>query len=246
MIQSSDKIYIDGTYFSHNPGLGKDDALWKADKVKSMLQKHRIAARSVCEVGSGSGMILQYLSEMFPEIEIFAGFDISPDAIKQSQKIQNNKLSFFQSSIPENKNFDLLLMLDVIEHVDDYYQFLRNIRHCSNQFIFHIPLDLSCRMILKPHILLNERKSVGHIHYFTKETIFWALEDTGYIIKDWFYTKPLTDTSASPNLFRWFKKKGRNMLFSIAPDLCARLFGSYSVMLYLEKNQSYEADNLDL
>jgi hypothetical protein len=182
-------------------------------------------------------MILHHLSLALPNVQQFSGYDISPFAIERSKKIENDRLRFFQQAFPDatTNNVELLLLLDVVEHVDDYYQLLRDLKNCADRFIFHIPLDLSCRMLLKPHILLQQRTTVGHIHYFSKETIFWALQDTGYELRDWFYTKPISDTSASSNVYRWLKKTSRNLFYALAPDLCVKLFGSYSVLVLLEK-----------
>jgi hypothetical protein len=97
--------------------------------------------------------------------------------------------------------------------------------------MFHIPLDLSCRTILKPHILLQQRESVGHIHYFSKELVQWMLKDTGYEIIDWMYTKPMLDLKPPGTFKRRIKKILRNASFSINKDLSAKLWGSYSMMI---------------
>ena len=39
--------------------------------------------------------------------------------------------------------FDVILVLDVIEHLEDYFSFLRTIKERALYKIFHIPLDLS-------------------------------------------------------------------------------------------------------
>ena len=88
---------------------------------------------------------------------------------------------------------DLVLVLDVVEHIDDVYSFLRRLRDKGSNFIFHIPLDMSCRTLLKPHVLLQQRTTVGHIHYFTEETVLWMLRDVGYEVEHFIYTKPDVD-----------------------------------------------------
>ncbi|HSB93685.1 MAG TPA: class I SAM-dependent methyltransferase [Flavitalea sp.] len=239
MKNSSNEIYLNGQYYSQNPGLGADDALWKATHITRLLKRNQIRPISVTEVGCGSGMILHHLMELNSSITEGHGFDISPWAITKARSIDNPALQFREGSLPTGKLFsDLVLMQDVIEHVDDYYSFLRSLRDYGRHFVFHIPLDLSCRMLLKPHILKQARDTVGHIHYFSREMVLWALEDTGYTIIDWFYTKPLADTSPSPTIFRWFKKQLRKLSFALRPNLSADLWGGYSMMILLEKRNA--------
>jgi SAM-dependent methyltransferase len=202
-----------------------------------LLAKNNISPVTLTEVGCGSGMILHHLTKLLPSIKTGDGFDISPFAISKARTINNPALHFHENSFPPagHQSYDLVLMQDVIEHVDDYYTFLRTLRNSGRHFVFHIPLDLSCRMLLKPHILKQARDSVGHIHYFSKEMVLWALADTGYTIIDWFFTKPLTDTSPSPSVFRWMKKQLRKLSFALHPELSVDLWGGYSMMILLEK-----------
>jgi 2-polyprenyl-3-methyl-5-hydroxy-6-metoxy-1,4-benzoquinol methylase len=112
-------------------------------------------------------------------IKQLSGYDISPQAIALADQVQSENLKFFQEDIFQSKPevSDLLLVIDVLEHIDDFYGFLRNIKTRGRNFVFHIPLDLSSRTIMKPHVLFQQRQSVGHIHYFSKEMILWALPD---------------------------------------------------------------------
>jgi hypothetical protein len=74
------------------------------------------------------------------------------------------------------------------------------------------------------------RKSVGHIHYFTKETALATLTDTGYSILDYFYTGSYLEL---PN--RGWKTNllniPRKFVFSFNKDLAARLLGGYSLLV---------------
>ena len=229
----STDIYIDGTYLKNNPGWGIKDAAWKARIISQLLKKNNITPREIIEVGCGAGGILESLSHDINKNVKLKGYDISPQAIALAKKLENENLHFYNEDITQNKNIhtDLLLMIDVLEHVDDYYNFLGNMRSKSEYFIFHIPLDLACRTILKPHVLMQQRNAVGHIHYFSKEMVLWALKDKGYAIIDWEYTKPVIDTDPPDTFKRRIKKILRNLSFSINKDLSAKLWGGYSMMI---------------
>jgi hypothetical protein len=73
------------------------------------------------------------------------------------------------------------------------------------------------------------RSSVGHVHYFTKETALATLKDTGYEIIDYFYTNgsELPNRGWKANLM----KLPRKMSFLIDQDLAARMLGGFSLMV---------------
>lgn len=230
---NSNDIYINGTYLKNNPSWGIEDAAWKAKLIQKLLIKNKIEPKEITEIGCGAGGILEALSKNFRKDICYDGYDISPQAISLAKKKQTEKLKFFNENFITGNNIstDLLLIIDVIEHTGDYYGFLEKLKNRSNHFVFHIPLDLSCRMVLKPHILLQQRESVGHIHYFTKEMVLWFLKDTGFEIIDWFYTRPVTDVKPEKGFRRAVKRILRNLSYKLNEDLSAKLWGSYSMMI---------------
>ena len=230
---NSNEIYIDGTYLKNNPDWGIKDAAWKAGIISRLLKKNNVTPKEIIEVGCGAGGILKALSNDLGKNIKLAGYDISPQAIAMAKEFENENLSFYNEDIMQAKNIhtDLLLTIDVLEHVDDYYNFLEDIRAKSEFFIFHIPLDLACRTVLKPHVLMQQRNTVGHIHYFTKEMVLWILKDKGYTIIDWMYTKPVIDVYPPASFKRRIKKILRNLSFFMNKDLSAKLWGGYSMMI---------------
>ncbi|MEO7801461.1 MAG: class I SAM-dependent methyltransferase [Ginsengibacter sp.] len=227
-----DNIYTDGTYLTNNPDWNEADSKWKAGLISALIKKNKLEFNKVVEVGCGAGQILNTLSTKFLNVVDFSGYDISPQSIKLSKKISNNKLSFYNKDFLQEKvTADLLLVIDVVEHIDDYLNFLRQLKVKARHFIFHIPLDMSCRAILKSQILLQQRRSVGHIHYFTRDIVKWALEDNGYHIIDWQYTKPNIDSAVSKSFKLKAKKHLRNLSFTINKDISAKLWGGYSILI---------------
>lgn len=226
-------MYVNGEYFNNNPDWDIADARWKVDAIIGLLQKNNIRPKQVIEVGCGAGENLVELLKRDGNIEKLTGYDISPQAIELAAKKTTETISFCNADITtkENIHTNLMLVIDVVEHVDDYYGFLRKLRAKSNWFVFHIPLDLSCRTVMKPHVLMQQRKSVGHIHYYTKEMVEWALKDTGYEIVDWVYTKPIADVKPADSFKRFVKKILRNISFAINKDWSAKKWGNYSMMI---------------
>jgi SAM-dependent methyltransferase len=233
MKNSSNDIYINGEYYKNNPDWDTADAKWKADIVYKLLQKNNITETDVIEVGCGAGANLAELANTDNRFKKLSGYDISPQAIELTKINSSEKITYYNEDLTANENITtgLMLVIDVVEHVDDFYGFLRKLKNRSNYFVFHIPLDLSCRTLMKPHVLLQQRQSVGHIHYFTREMVEWALKDTGFEIVDWVYTKPIVDIDAPDSFKRRIKKLLRNFSFAVNKDWSVKKWGGYSMMI---------------
>ena len=89
---------------------------------------------------------------------------------------------------------------------------------------------MSVQTVLRSSPIIKGRKSVGHIHYFTKETALETLRGAGYEIVDYFYTAnslELPNRGWKANLL----KLPRNFSFSVNKDLAVRLLEGYSLLV---------------
>ena len=226
-----DTIYTDGTYLRNNPAWHASDSAWKAAHIAAMLERHALAPATVCEVGCGAGEILRALSTRLDASTRFIGYEISPDAFALCAGKTGPRMEFrLANLLDEDVRYDLALAIDVFEHVEDYFAFLRKLRDKAEHKIFHIPLELSAQMVFRGKPLLDARRSVGHIHHFSKETALATLEDCGYTIVDHFYTSGRTELG---NL-GWktqLMKLPREALYRVNPDAAARVLGGYSLLV---------------
>ena len=126
--------------------------------------------------------------------------------------------------------YDLLLVIDVIEHVEDYFGFLRVVRGKAEHKLFHIPLDICVQRVLLCAPILRRRRELGHIHYFTKETALATLHDTGYEIVDYFYTGGSLERPTSSILYSLGKWPLR-LASILNKDLAVRILGGHSLMV---------------
>lgn len=225
-------IYEDGTYLASNPNWHAEDSPWKAKYVLQMMQRHHLKPSSIAEVGCGVGEILNQLSRTLPEAS-FVGFDISPAAIESARKRENSQLQFFCEDLGKSsRHFDVLLMMDVVEHVEDCWGFLRSIRDKAQYKIMHIPLDMALWLVFRNRVM-DFRKEVGHIHYFSKDTALALLNESGYKVIDWFYTP-----GYEINFHKQIQHKAmglvRKTAARIAPDATAMLLGGFPLMVLAE------------
>lgn len=231
------EIYKDGTYLKNNPTWDADDAAFKATKIISLLSKHNIPLTSICEAGCGSGEILVQLNAKLPSGVKFLGLDISRDAINIAKKKETLQIQFELKDLttdPSNQYFDLLLVIDVIEHVEDYFKFLRALIPKSRYTIFHIPLDMCMWSLFREKMLIEAKERVGHIHVFTEDFIKSVLNDCGYRIIDQIYTEPIFKPQSVKQKIVEFI---RSILFRLNRRFCSKTIGGMSILILAENQK---------
>ncbi len=225
-------MYTSGEYLRKNPTWGSEDSAWKAARILEITERNGLVPESVCEIGCGAGEILDQLHLKMPQAVSFSGYEISPQAFALCQAKEKSRLRFFLKDLPDQGGpaFDLVLLIDVFEHVEDYLGFLRKVRPLGKNTLFHIPLDLSAQAVMREKPILHAREQVGHLHYFTKSTALATLRDAGYEIVDYVYTQRSTDLPAK-TLGSFLAKLPRKLGFVLARDLSVRTFGGYSLLV---------------
>lgn len=228
-------IYTDGVYLANNPTWHVEDSPWKAQNVLKMIKKNSIDfnLNTVCEIGCGAGEILNQLSNKLDRNIEYYGYEISQDAYNMARQRERGRLHYRNANLLEDNNheyFDLLLVIDIFEHIEDYFSFLRKCKGKSNFKIFHIPLDISVQTVLRNTPFIFNRSHVGHIHYFNKDMALAALRDTGYEIIDFFYTGTATELPTK-TIKSKIAKIPRQLLFAVNQDFTVRVLGGYSLMV---------------
>jgi len=176
------------------------------------------------------------------------GYDVSPQAFARAQRLSRERLQFKLADIRQEKDahFDLLLLMDVLEHVEDYFTLLRDLRPKAEYKIIHIPLDLSVRTVLLGK-LRDFRAAYGHLHHFTKEVALEMLGDVGYEVIDYAYTWQANnlryvwnENQQHPWRLAWrvagFVARAivalpSHVLFAIHEDWAARLLGQWRLLV---------------
>lgn len=222
--------YTNGHYLAENPTWHAEDSPWKAAQIAKLLDKHRLNPQRIVEVGCGAGEVLVQLQKRFPQAE-FTGWEISPQALALAQTRAQPGLSFRQGDFISagEAGSDLLLALDVFEHVEDYFAFLRGLKGKATHTLFHIPLDLSAQAVLRG-LLLSWRNQIGHLHYFTRELALAALQETGFEVLDAVYTTYAIDRPA-PTLKARLGRWPRRLAFALQPDLAAKTLGGFCLLV---------------
>jgi SAM-dependent methyltransferase len=242
------EFYTSGEYLQENPTWHADESPWKVVGVLGILRKNQLKPGTVGEIGCGVGEVLRLLQVNLPADCELWGYDISPKAIELCGPKANDKLHFILSDRSQavNKHFDVILILDVLEHLEDYFSFLRDLHPRSDYMIFQLPMDISLRSVFLKRIN-HFRKTYGHLHYFTKETALQMVRDAGYEVVDYCYNGPTgmapmswgqvrSRPSLLPRLLlrlvkRIVWKLSFDLLFAINQDFAIRLTGGRRLLI---------------
>ena len=232
--QAGENIYTDGSYLDKTGGTWHvEDAPFKARRILKMLARHpEVQPKSICEIGCGAGGILAELQKELPGDVTYTGYEISPQAHTLSLSYSNPDCRFILGdAFADNLSYDLVLVMDVVEHVEDCFSFLRQTRGKCKLKLYHIPLDIHAAGVLLGIAWTWEL--FGHIHMFTMETALKSLELTGHRVIDWTLTDVALDAPHKPLRTR-LSNAVRYPLGLISPKLAARLMGGYSMLILAE------------
>lgn len=232
--QTGESIYTDGGYLRRTGGTWHvEDAPFKARRILKMLARHPgVQPKSVCEIGCGAGGILAKLQKAWPEDVAYTGYEISPQAHALSLRYANPQCRFILGdAFAEPSTYDLVLVMDVVEHVEDCFAFLRQTRAKGRWKLYHIPLDIHAAGVSLGVAWTWDL--FGHIHMFTIETALKTLEHSGHRVIDWMLTDVALDSPHKPLRTR-LSNVIRYPLGLMSPKLAARLIGGYSMLILAE------------
>jgi SAM-dependent methyltransferase len=223
--------YVDGTYLQQNPDWHVPDSQWKAKQIMEILNRNHIIPTTVFDAGCGAGEVLRIVQQRLGESCELWGTDVSPQAIELCQARSNDKLHFavWDGQPWKGKHFDLVMAIDVLAHVENYREFLRELKSRGTYKLVQIPLDISVQHILREKGMIYRRELHPHLHYFSKRTALFALSDLGYEIVDLMYTPRAIDIPA--HIGGKILKIPRKILFAIHKDLAIKLLGGFSLLV---------------
>lgn len=232
-----ESAYSDGSYRESNSDWHATDSGWKAERIAAILANNSVEYHSCVEVGCGAGQVLAHLAERIPGRR-YTGYDISSDAATLWRSVAQTSVSYHHGDFTSSSEvYDLLLLIDVFEHVEDYMGFLRKLSKRARWFVFHIPLEMHISALLRDRQLYS-REQVGHLHYFSRATALATLEDTGYRIVQAEYTDLSRETQERRRTLTRFANVVRAGVQVFSTDLAAKLIGGYSLLVLCSGAQS--------
>jgi SAM-dependent methyltransferase len=234
------EVYTNGEYLRKNPDWHLNAAPWKAQAILQMIKRNKLTPKSVCDIGCGVGEISHILQQHLANDCHFSGYEVSPQAIELAKTRENGRLQFFLADFKQERNvyYDLILLIDVVQHFENSYEYLRIIKPRSEYKIVQVPLNISALSALQNTIIGNN----GHINFYTKDLALKLLQDCGYEVIDHFYTLSEQDTASWSNNPRkllgkmkrltahGLKRLPAHLCYHIHKDLAVRTFGGWRLI----------------
>ena len=199
--------------------------------VHNALRRANVQPVSIAEVGCGAGQVLVSLRASYPLARLI-GFDIAPAASAFWPGPGQTDIDFFLGDFlrESQSHYDVILLLDVIEHLNDPFGFLPMIKDRADYFVFHFPLDLSALSVLRESPLLYVREKVGHLHYFTKSLALKLLDECGFEVLDWQYTGAALNAPRRSIKTR-VAAMVRRILYALNKDVGVRILGGETLIV---------------
>ena len=223
--------YTSGDYAAKNPDWDAGDSPWKAERIRALLNTYGLRPSSLIEIGCGAGGVLASLRPHFPSAN-FTGYDIAHGLQGLWERHCNSDIRFILGDFFEQDVAapDLVLVLDVIEHLGNPFDFLDRLHRRCQYAVFHFPLDLSVISVLRERPLLHVRRKVGHLHFFTRGLVLALLEECEFEVIEARYTGAAYSAPNRGVLTR-FAGLLRRLVHSLLGDAGVRILGGETLMV---------------
>jgi len=173
-------------YFSQVRGIiSPSEQNWKFKKISpalaKFLEKTGLYKIRLIEIGAGSGFFIKNLKKNFKKSEFtVTALEINKYSTKYLDKIIPKKqiviADISAKTKFKNKNFDLCIGIDILEHIENLEGAIKEIKRISKYAIFKIPIEKSLgirfiNFVSAKKYRKNIIATVGHIHWFSNNEI---------------------------------------------------------------------------
>lgn len=248
------KLYLEDEYLKKIPNLHEFDSSWKLTKIIPFIDKFMTNYKkykiTILDIGGGAGVILKgvssYLEKCYSIFVNSYALDLSPKILEIQKKRNPDLIRALNEDICNtslsNKEIDLTLMIDVLEHIPHPEIALKELRRISNFVILKVPLEDNLYYRIWNFLKRGEKRQYsiensGHINFYNFTQLKHQIETYLGIILDYKFTNVFEFLSKT-NFYRRnmnFKDKLLNSLslnlFRISPKLVSLLFHDFVMVL---------------
>ena len=227
-------IYSNGTYFS-DASRHSEDAEFKAGNFLSLLtawvEEEKIEIRSIVDVGCGTGDVLKTIVENLQKknlpIDWAKGYDVSPHVVN----IVKGEIEFVHADFSTSPEFaDLVTLFDVIEHVPNPIDYLKEVAKRCKYVGLNIPLDNSLNVALR-NMFHSKIHNPGHIIFLDIVGALNTLAFSGLRVICYKYSFGFMASSARRSRMARIAFPFRYFLSLLNPWLLSKSFGGASLLV---------------
>lgn len=247
-------FYIEGEYLKKHPSLHKVDSPWKIRKIIPLIDRYINYSKkkeiNLLDVGGGAGLILNGVANYFEKyykirVNKYAlDLNIEMLSIQRGRNPDLNKIlneDLCNTSL-KNKEIDLTLMIDILEHIPNPISALEELKRISKFVLFKVPLDnnLAFRVwdfVKRGKIRQFFLENLGHINLFFYSRLMKQIERHLDTILNYFFTNVAEYYLNSPYYGSKMHTKGKilNLLSlfinKISPKLSSVVSPDYIMIL---------------
>ena len=192
-------IYQDGRYAVKFPAWHAEDSSWKAGHLCSLFGSnaeiclgHPPKTLGLAEVGCGAGGVISAVARRIERLSYkcsMTGYEIS-DYARHLASSSHPEISLMSDFMSDDSEFDLGLMVDFFEHVENPQAYLIEASRRFTWTLFHIPLDINLLGRIEKGAKYYQylKRDRGHINYYTKSSALALLARSGHRVIRWKYT----------------------------------------------------------
>jgi 2-polyprenyl-3-methyl-5-hydroxy-6-metoxy-1,4-benzoquinol methylase len=157
-------------------------------EIKPLLPK---SPNRILEVGAGAGATLKWLKTIYPQAETTA-VELNPDLLDElKQNADVPVIGPIDETLSKLKTYDLILLLDVLEHLPDSTATLQKLSRllvAGGHVIVSVPniahLSVSVPLLLKRRFNYQEAGIMDrtHLRFFVEDTAIKLLNDANLIV----------------------------------------------------------------
>lgn len=170
------------------------DSPWKTEQMKpfcDLLLQHELSPTiTILDVGGGTGLILRDISNYIVKkhrrkIKQMS-LDLSPGFLQLQMKNNPGLADVYNNSIESTplseKEVDLVLMIDVLEHLYNLEACYRELKRIAKYVLIKVPLEKNLTVSILDLLIDYKRMrssedGVGHLHFYNYHSIKRELEE---------------------------------------------------------------------
>jgi SAM-dependent methyltransferase len=248
-------LYLTDEYIKKNPTLHEEDSPWKIGLIEPFVDSfiNRLDHKgkiNLLDVGGGAGLILSavaaYVESKHKVSAHKFALDLSPGML-EIQKMRNPDLrralhADIRSAPLKDKEIDLTLMIDVLEHVPAPAEALREVKRFSKFILFKVPLEDNLYynfsdFIRRGKVRQHHIDVIGHINVYRWSTLRKQLEAHAGRVVDYRFTNVFDYFLNSPQHREEMKTRAVLLnqaaagAYKLSPRLCSLLFYDFVMAL---------------
>lgn len=205
---------------------------------------HQLQSKKVLDIGCGAGTVSFYLASKKARIW---GIDISQRAIQKCVQTAKNlslqkQARFFCGTLDTLKNnskFDLVICSEVIEHIENDREFLKDIyKILKKGSVLILSTPSKNAPLYKIGFARKFDKRVGHLRRYLPEEIEELVKSVGFSIKEVKLTEGVLRNFLFLTKFGWLIKLFRGIisdLVTLFDNISLKIFGESQIFIVAVK-----------